>query len=35
MKKAIIALSALFLAACSSPSEPQLDIQPVASSNVH
>ncbi|MDD9197323.1 YajG family lipoprotein [Aliivibrio sp. S3MY1] len=35
MKKAIIALSALFLAACSTPSEPQLDIQLVASSNAH
>ncbi|GLR75520.1 YajG family lipoprotein [Aliivibrio sifiae] len=35
MKKAIIALSALFLAACSAPSDPQLDIQPVASSNAH
>ncbi|MDD9157089.1 YajG family lipoprotein [Aliivibrio sp. S4TY2] len=35
MKKAIIAISALFLAACSAPSEPQLDIKPVASSNAH
>ncbi|MGR6860976.1 YajG family lipoprotein [uncultured Aliivibrio sp.] len=35
MKKAIIALSALFLAACSAPSDPQLDIQPVASSSAH
>ncbi|MCP3699747.1 MAG: hypothetical protein GY920_14525 [Aliivibrio sp.] len=35
MKKAIIALSALFLAACSAPSDPQLDIKPVASSNAH
>ncbi|OCH15829.1 MULTISPECIES: YajG family lipoprotein [unclassified Aliivibrio] len=35
MKKAIIALSALFLAACSAPSDPQLDIRPVASTNAH
>lgn len=35
MKKAIIALSALFLAACSTPSDPQLDIKPEASSNAH
>ena len=35
MKKAIIAISALFLAACSAPSDPQLDIKPVASSNAH
>ncbi|CED70787.1 YajG family lipoprotein [Aliivibrio wodanis] len=35
MKKAIIALSALFLAACTAPSDPQLDIKPVASSNAH
>ena len=35
MKKAIIALSALFLAACSAPSDPQLDIRPVASSSAH
>jgi len=35
MKKVIIALSAIFLAACSAPSEPQLDINPSVSSNAH